>query len=1165
MGGWWVVLGLVVLLGTLLDVFLTALNYDESGFLAGRVSRWQWRLLRVVTRRLPRRWRPAALRQVTGLQVVVVIVVWLCGVIWGFGLIYYGLMTRSAFSTAASADRYDLFGAMYFSAAQLSTVGGSYLTPETDLLRFLSITETLTGVALVSLILTFLLGVYSVIADLNSLCRQFLSAERGAGSPVASLATSFRDGQATGLSDHLDGIAGSFASYTDGLRLHHAAYYFQSGRDQFALPYALRMLGGTIGALRWGLPGGHPASREPALVPLTFQFLEFGDYLQDMLRWRSTGAPDVVSRERFGELVAGTPGRRDEWVTRFVRLDADMATLAEVPPLQDLDDAYRRYTEWLPFAHRAQQVAVAVGRDLDYQPVILTDRPLSLLHDQDQLAHVVLEGQAAPPPAAPGPPARPTGWRRVARWQHALDRRLSMSDPGRARLRAAGRSVAAAAAAVLSLHLLFSALGTSTPQPAMFGGFVAMLSTGVSVSATGRGRRLTSLVLLVPVAAVVLLGGLASRSAAWTAVLLVAVAAVGAGAARFGTRWAALGQITFVTYYFALLMRLELADVLLYVGAAVGGVAWAYLLNYVVLPERPRRVLHDGVDAFGEHLAAMTDTLVDAVSWGRWDPDVRRRVGLDTRQLQRGAAFLGGQLTGSPEATGLDPAWAAELRLRLFDTELAGVNLVTTARVATTTPLPLELRGRLAGRLQLLQLHLAAIAARPVGDEPGRGGGSGGAAATGAATRTGGAPAAAPLPPWPTGRAPEDWPPAARALHQAADELYRTADTLRTAEASALDPAAPPLVVHDPDDIPVDDGALEELEDLTTSAPEPDPHRIAPTTRRAVQAAIATAAGLAIGEAVSSTHQYWATLAAYQVLGGTDGETFLKGTQRIAGTVAGAAVGFGVALWSGADLAVVVPLLAVAVFFSAYYQRVSPAVSTFWRTMMFAMIYETLGRLTTLALEVRVLETALGAAAALLTAWLVLPTRTRTQLNRDAARLLRDVDVVITATLARLGGDTSVTKGAVEQRLLAIDADVRRLGATAAPLRRAPGALQAGGVEGRLTAFWSLAYFTRHLVRAAERGGAAPASVRSPDWERARAATSQNIAALSSALADRVPGPVQEDLDFDGQDEQATPQARAHGDVLRQLERINLTLVVLVEDVAPGSVGDSPSAAPVPA
>lgn len=1137
MDGVWIVVGTVVLLGTLLDVFLTALDYDEAGFLAGRVSRVQWRLLRVVTRRLPRRWRPAALRQVTGLQVVVVIVVWLCGVIWGFGLIYYGLMSRSAFSAADSGARYDLFGAMYFSAAQLSTVGGSYLSADTDLLRFLSITETLTGVALVSLILTFLLGVYSVIADLNALCRHFLTSERGAGSPVASLATSFVDGQATGLSGHLDGIAGSFASYTDGLRLHHAAYYFQSGRDQFALPYALRMLAGTIGALRWGLPSGHPASREPALVPLTFQLLEFGDQLQDVLRWRSAGTPAVVDRERFAALAGGRDGGGpgDEWVARFVRLDADMAELARIAPLADVDEAYDRYAAWLPFAYRTQQITLAVSRDLDYQPVILTDRPVSLLQDDDRLAHDALEGRAAPVPA-PTAPAHP-GPGRVTRWGARWARRLSLADPGRARLRAAVRAVTAAAAAVLTLYLLFTALGESTPQPALFGGFVAIATTAIAVDATARARRRTTLLVVLPVAAVVLLGALASGSAAWTAVVLVVVAALGAGSARFGPRWAAVGQATFTSFYFALILRLELADVLLYLAAAVVGVAWAYLLTFVVVPERPRRVLHDGGEALARHLATATETLVDAVSWARWDPDIRRRVEADTRELQRGAALLGGQLTGSAAATGIDPAWAAELRLRLFDTELAAVNLVTAARTVTTATVSLELHGRLAGRLQLLQLHLAELAARPVGDDPPRAAGS--------------APA---LPPWPDDRAPADWPPVARALHQAADELYRTAEQLRTAEASALDPAAPPLVVRDPDEIPVDDGALAELDDLSTTAAPPEPGRVPPPARRAVQAAVATAAGLAIGEAVSSTHQYWATLAAYQVLGGTEGETFLKGTQRIAGTVAGAAVGFGVALASGADLAVVVPLLAVAVFASTYYQRVSPAVSTFWRTMMFAMIYETLGRLTTLALEVRILETALGAAAALVTAAVVLPMRTRTQLNRDAATLLSDVDVVITATLSRLAGDATVPLPAIRERLLAVDTDVRRLGTTAAPLRRAPGSLQAGGVEGLLTAFWSLAYFTRHLVRAAERGPADRAHGTPSDWERARAATSQNLAALSAALADRVPGPVEQDLDFDGQDERETGHGRVHGDALRQLERINLTLVLLVDELTNGAV-----------
>ena len=55
MDGVWLVLGVVVLLGTLLDVLLTALDHEESGFLAAPLMRVQWRSLRAVTRRLPRR------------------------------------------------------------------------------------------------------------------------------------------------------------------------------------------------------------------------------------------------------------------------------------------------------------------------------------------------------------------------------------------------------------------------------------------------------------------------------------------------------------------------------------------------------------------------------------------------------------------------------------------------------------------------------------------------------------------------------------------------------------------------------------------------------------------------------------------------------------------------------------------------------------------------------------------------------------------------------------------------------------------------------------------------------------------------------------------------------------------------------------------------------
>ncbi|MEK8225319.1 hypothetical protein NKG05_03075 [Oerskovia sp. M15] len=90
----WLVLGIVILALTLLDVFLTALNYDEAGFIAGPLASVQWRLLRRVTRRISRRRRPLVLRQVTGLQIMSTVVAWLFGVILGFGLIYYGQMSR---------------------------------------------------------------------------------------------------------------------------------------------------------------------------------------------------------------------------------------------------------------------------------------------------------------------------------------------------------------------------------------------------------------------------------------------------------------------------------------------------------------------------------------------------------------------------------------------------------------------------------------------------------------------------------------------------------------------------------------------------------------------------------------------------------------------------------------------------------------------------------------------------------------------------------------------------------------------------------------------------------------------------------------------------------------------------------------------------------------
>jgi hypothetical protein len=362
----WIILGVAVLVVAFVDVFLVVLNYDESGFLATRLCRLQWYCLRAVTRRLSRRWRPFALRQVTGLNILLIVSTWLGFIVFGFGLIYYGLMVADNFEYNGKGVGPDFFSALYLSAAQLSTVGTSQVNAQTDWLRTLTILETLSAPLLITLILTFLIGVYQVIRDLRTLSSNFSDAEHGMGNPLFNLEPYFPDGQ--GLDGYLQAISGSFWSYADGLRMHHVAYFFQSGRDQFSLPYVLYTFGETLAALRWGVPTGSSIARQPLLIRLLSQFERFIDYLHGQLRWSGI-APIAVSYECFSVAYQSVQAPADTWVDRFLSLNRSMERLRGTMPDQGLQEAYTRYRQWLPFAHKCAQATSMVIRDLDYQPM----------------------------------------------------------------------------------------------------------------------------------------------------------------------------------------------------------------------------------------------------------------------------------------------------------------------------------------------------------------------------------------------------------------------------------------------------------------------------------------------------------------------------------------------------------------------------------------------------------------------------------------------------------------------------------------------------------------------------------------------------------------------------------------------------------------------------
>ena len=1125
----WVTLGIIVLAATLLDLFLAALNYDESGFLSAPLINLQWRVLRSMTRRMSRRVRPVALRQVTGLQVLLTVVVWLGGVVLGFGLIYYGLMQGTNFVYDGAGMGPGPLAALFLSLAQLATVGTSQVTANNDVLRILTVGETLSGLVLVTMILTFVLGVYQVVRDLRAFSSTLFSPVRGAGDAVAGLAPYFPDGRPTGLDSHLQAIHDTFDSYTDGVRLHHAAYYFQSGRDQFSLAYSLGMLSGVIGGLRWGLPTGHPASTEPVLIPLYYKLERFREYLHGRLKWKSLDVPEVVPLEEFTRAVSDGE-MQDRWVAEFLRLNLEMARLVKLGHPLDPAEAYERYRLWLPFAYRARQMTNAVSEDLDYQPIT-------------RVGALTLRGNTATATTGGTLPVRLQASGRfgdrpvLSAWRVFLNRWGEVPDPGLTRFRAALRAVLAAAVTVGTILLVFASDGNLALPPAIFGALIAMQTTLMAKDATIRSRQATTVLCVVPAVGGAALGAVVAHSFGLTTVVLVLVALIGVGIGRFGPRWAALGQLAFMTYYFSLLLHVPLGGFYRFAIAVALGIAWAYLFNFVILRERPEQVLRGGVDSLGGRLVQIMDPLIDAVSGARWDPDISNRVRTGLRQVHRGVAFLGGQLGAGGLSAGLSPERQGELRLRLFDTELAANNVAAAARHVTGAGIPVAIRARLAGLLELSQGQLRTLWSGELSMPP-----------------------LNEAPAYP-GQSSE----AVRRLYSAMLELVRAAEVLRDVQVADLATQGTATDAGDLE-VRVDEPAL------TAMAAPPAAGRtnpagsksLDPVSRRAIQAAVAAGAALLAGSWVSTTYQYWAALPAFQLVGSTDGETVLKGIQKIAGTVVGAATGFAVAIYSGSNPFVVLTGVFICLFATVYFGPVSAPVMSFFQTAMFALLYQILGKLSAQTLEIRIFETLVGAAVAVAAAGLLLPAKTGRKLTSEMVSFLRTLDAIASTSLHQLGGGGDHGPE-LSRQALALNGQLSQLYATAAPMRYSSGSLGRDGIERRLTAFSALTYYARHLVNAAQAPADTTRGASSIDWPLYSAVTEGNISALVSLLEKRVPDEMRDSQDLPEKPESSSSQASPALVGVRELQRINQTLLVLAEDLAPDPEGvDAPDAEPAP-
>jgi len=162
----------------------------------------------------------------------------------------------------------------------------------------------------------------------------------------------------------------------------------------------------------------------------------------------------------------------------------------------------------------------------------------------------------------------------------------------------------------------------------------------------------------------------------------------------------------------------------------------------------------------------------------------------------------------------------------------------------------------------------------------------------------------------------------------------------------------------------------------------------------------------------------------------------MKACFRIAGTVIGIATGSLLIDAVGHDVYPSIAVILIALFFGLYFLRTSYVFMVVGVTVVVAQLYEQLGEFSNSLLLLRLEETALGAAVAIVVVMTVVPLRTRRVLRVTLRAYVQAVGQLAQhATACLLGNGLDIEK-TLRADARAVDAGYQALVATAYPLQR---------------------------------------------------------------------------------------------------------------------------------
>lgn len=703
-------------------------------------------------------------------------------------------------------------------------------------------------------------------------------------------------------------------------------------------------------------------------------------------------------------------------------------------------------------------------------------------------------GQPRPTPAASaGAPERIRN-----RW---VDLVIS-SDPGLNRLRGAAQIVLTIAVALGAewtfVHLTGALQVESGPTASvataskvaganhdllaiamLLGAIVGLIaSTGVQ-DPTAKSQVITFLILPIPIISALALGIAIGDYRVAALVVIALVLALGTYLRRFGPRGFLAGQLLFIGYFvgFSLHSVVTIGD-LGWLAAEIGvGLGIVTVVRFALFYPHPARTLERmrrSFDARARHVTSLALELFDAV---RLDQRRVRRMHRLLIRLNEAALMIDAQL-GDPGAVP-DVSSGELLHQRLFDIELALTNIARFVATMARLHLPAERRSEV--RLALFDLAS--------GDDK--------RAKAHAETLIGLLHAA--------GRPPagEDRT-AAVIAHRFAGSVIDLCDAMTAwmaldtidIEKSTFQSSIVLIGGWLPGSAHVSSTAS--LEGGTRWGEGSD---LARYTRNAIQIGVAAGVAIVLGDLISPQRFYWAVLAAFITFMGAHnaGEQIRKALFRVVGTVIGIGVGSLLVSAVGDHTLWSIAIVIVSLFLGLYLFRISYAFLAVAITVTVSQLYQQLGEFTNSLLVVRLEETALGAAVAIVVVMLVLPLHPRQVLRVAVREHVEAVGRLADHATARLMGREDEIDSTLRSDARAVDAAYQAVVATAQPVGRTVWGSADEDIVRALRLTSASRNYSRNLV--IDTGRLRPSGVSTHlDLARASATLHHSIEAVARAL-----------------------------------------------------------------